>query len=60
MGYTRIRRWIDWHAEKHGVLHVKVDPNGTASECSRCGFEGDRSVIGKLNIKKRSLKILGI
>jgi IS605 OrfB family transposase len=28
--------------------------------CPRCGFEGDRDVIGKLNIRKRALKILGI
>jgi len=28
--------------------------------CSRCGFEADRDVIGKLNIRKRTLKILGI
>ena len=53
-----------------GVLHVKVDPNGTSSGCPkcgskgleevgyrrlgrpRCGFEADRDVIGKLNIRK--------
>jgi putative transposase len=28
--------------------------------CSRCGFEGDRDVIGKLNIRKRALKKLRI
>ncbi|MDT7889454.1 MAG: hypothetical protein RQ885_10835 [Desulfurococcales archaeon] len=29
--------------------------------CSRCGFEADRdAIIGKLNIRKRALKILGI
>jgi IS605 OrfB family transposase len=28
--------------------------------CPRCGFEGDRDVIGKLNIRKRALKKLGI
>jgi len=28
--------------------------------CSRCGFEADRDVIGKLNIRKRALKMLGI
>jgi len=26
----------------------------------RCRFEGDRDVIGKLNIRKRAQKILGI
>jgi len=29
-------------------------------KCSRCGFEADRDIIGKLNIRKRALKILGI
>jgi len=28
--------------------------------CPRCGFEADRDIIGKLNIRKRALKILGI
>jgi transposase len=28
--------------------------------CPSCGFEGDRDVIGKLNIRKRAQKILGI
>jgi putative transposase len=28
--------------------------------CPRCGFEGDRDVIGKLNIRKRALKKLKI
>jgi transposase len=57
---------------------VKVDPNGTSSECPkynykgleevgyrrfrcpRCGFEADRDVIGKLNVRKRGLRKLGI
>jgi IS605 OrfB family transposase len=78
MGYSRIEKWIDWQAEKHGVPYVKVDPNGTSSECPicdykeleevgyrrfrcpRCGFEADRDVIGKLNVRKRGLRKLGI
>ncbi|MDT7887550.1 MAG: zinc ribbon domain-containing protein [Desulfurococcales archaeon] len=28
--------------------------------CPRCSFEADRDVIGKLNIRKRAIKILGI
>jgi transposase len=28
--------------------------------CPQCNFEADRDVIGKLNIRKRALKILGI
>ena len=78
MGYSRFERWIDWQAEKHGVPYVKVDPNGTSSECPkcdykkleeigyrrfkcpRCGFEADRDIIGKLNVRKRGLRKLGI
>jgi IS605 OrfB family transposase len=78
MGYSRIERWIDWQAEKHGVPYVKVDPDGTSSECPkcdykeleevgyrrlrcpRCGFEADRDVIGKLNVRKKGLRKLGI
>jgi len=29
-------------------------------KCPRCGFEADREVIGKLSIRKRALKMLGI
>jgi len=29
-------------------------------KCPRCGFEADRDEIGKLNVRKRTLKILGI
>jgi IS605 OrfB family transposase len=29
-------------------------------KCPKCGFEADRDVIGKLNIRKRALKILRI
>jgi IS605 OrfB family transposase len=77
MGYSRLGRWIDWQAEKHGVPLAIVNPNGTSSECPkcdskleeagyrrlrcpRCGFEADRDIIGKLNIRKRALKTLGI
>jgi IS605 OrfB family transposase len=28
--------------------------------CPRCGFEADRDVVGKLNIRNRALKMLGI
>jgi IS605 OrfB family transposase len=77
MGYSRLVKWIDWQAMKHGVPLAIVNPNGTSSECPkcnskleengyrrlkcpRCGFEADRDIIGKLNIRKRALKILGI
>ena len=29
MGYSRLGRWIDWQAEKHGVPLAIVNPNGT-------------------------------
>jgi len=77
MGYTRLGKWIDWQATKHGAPLTTVDPRGTSSEyplcdskldengyrrlkCPRCGFEADRDIIGKLNIRKRALKTLGI
>ncbi len=77
MGYSRLVKWIDWQAMKHGLPLAIVNPNGTSSECPkcdskleengyrrlkcpRCGFEADRDIIGKLNIRKRALKILGI
>jgi len=77
MGYSRLGKWIDWQAEKHGVPLAIVNPNGTSSECPkcdskleetgyrrlrcpRCKFEADRYIIGKLNIRKRALKMLGI
>ena len=77
MGYSRLGKWIDWQAMKHGAPIVIVDPRGTSSErpncdskleengyrrlrCPRCGFEAYRDVVGKLNIRKRALKMLGI
>jgi putative transposase len=77
MGYSRLGKWIDWHAMKLGAPLAIVDPRGTSSECPqcdskleengyrrlrcpRCGFEADRDVIGKLNIRKRALKKLRI
>jgi putative transposase len=76
MGYSRLVKWIDWQAMKHGAPIVIVDPRKTSSECPncdskleengyrrlrcpRCGFEEDRDVIGKLNIRKKALKMLG-
>jgi len=39
----------------------KLNENGYRRlRCPRCGFEADRDVIGKLNIRKRALKMLGI
>ena len=70
MGYSRLVKWIDWQAMKHGAPIVIVDPRGTSSECPqceskleengyrilrcpRCGFEADRDIVGKLNIRKQ-------
>jgi putative transposase len=39
----------------------KLEENGYRRlKCPRCGFEADRDVIGKLNIRKKALKMLGI
>jgi IS605 OrfB family transposase len=39
----------------------KLEENGYRRlRCPRCGFEGDRDVVGKLNIRKRALKMLRI
>jgi IS605 OrfB family transposase len=77
MGYSRLGKWIDWQAIKHGAPLAIVDPRSTSSECPqldpkmaengyrilrcpRCSFEADRDVIGKLNTRKRVLKMLEI
>jgi putative transposase len=36
-GYSRLGRWIDWQAEKHGVPLAIVNPNRTSSRGPRCG-----------------------
>jgi putative transposase len=36
MGYSRLGRWIDWQAMKHGVPHAIINPNGILSECPKC------------------------
>jgi len=39
----------------------KLEENGYRRlKCPRCKFEADRDVIGKLNIGKKALKMLGI
>ena len=41
--------------------HVGLEEAGYRRlRCPRCGFEGDRDEIGKLNVRKRALRILGI
>ena len=53
LGYSRLGKWIDWQAMKLGAPLAIVEPRGTSSECPQCGFEAERDVIGKLNIRKR-------
>ena len=36
MGYSRLGKWIDWQAEKHGVPLAIVNPNGTSGKCPKC------------------------
>jgi putative transposase len=39
----------------------KLEENGYRRlKCPRCGFEADRDIIGKLNIRKKALQMLGI
>jgi putative transposase len=39
----------------------KLEENGYRRlRCPRCSFEADRDIVGKLNIRRRALKILGI
>jgi putative transposase len=53
IGSSKLGRWIDWRAMKLGAPLAIVEPRGTSSECPQCGFEAERDVIGKLNIRKR-------
>jgi putative transposase len=39
----------------------RLEENGYRRlRCPRCSFEADRDIVGKLNIRRRALKILGI
>lgn len=37
LGYRRLGWWLDWQAEKRGVLVVVVEPRGTSTTCPKCG-----------------------
>jgi len=39
MGYSRLVKWIDWQAMKHGVPLAIVNPSGTSSECPKMRFK---------------------
>jgi putative transposase len=47
MGHHRNAPKCDSKLEENGYRRLR---------CPRCGFEADRDVIGKLNIRKRALK----
>ena len=41
--------------------YIGLEENGYRRlKCPRCGFEGYRDEVGKLNVRKRALRILGI
>jgi putative transposase len=44
LGYSRLGKWIDWQAEKHGVPLAIVNPNGTSSKCPKCDSKGLKEV----------------
>ncbi len=48
MGYSRLGRWIDWQAMKHGAPIVIIDPRGTSSECSQCDTKPEENGYRKL------------
>ncbi len=37
LAYRRLEYWIDWQAQKHGVLVKAVDPAYSSSTCPVCG-----------------------
>jgi IS605 OrfB family transposase len=36
LSYKRLKHWIDWQCEKHGVPIIVIDPKGTSTICPRC------------------------
>jgi len=36
LSYKRLKHWIDWQCEKHGVPLIIVDPKGTSTICPIC------------------------
>jgi len=37
MQYSRIQRWIEWQAQKYGIVVKKVNPAYSSTSCPRCG-----------------------
>jgi len=52
MGYSRLGRWIDWQAMKHGVPLAIVNPNGTSSDCPQCGSKLEENGYRRLKCPK--------
>jgi Putative transposase DNA-binding domain. len=57
-----LQQWIPGEtSNEYPQCDSKLEENGYRRlRCPRCGFEADRDVIGKLSIRKRALKTLGI
>jgi len=56
MGYSRLGRWIDWQAEKHGVPLAIVKPNGTSSECPKCDSKLEETGYRRLRCPRCGLE----
>jgi len=37
MQYSRIQKWIEWQAKKHGLKVIKVNPAYSSTICPKCG-----------------------
>jgi len=37
MQYSRIQKWIEWQAKKHGLKVIKVNPAYSSTTCPKCG-----------------------
>jgi IS605 OrfB family transposase len=56
MGYSRLEKWIDWQAMKHGVQLAIVKPNGTSSECPQCDSKLEENGYRRLRCPRCSFK----
>jgi IS605 OrfB family transposase len=56
MGYSRLGKWIDWQAMKHGSPLAIVDPRGTSSECPKCGSKLEENGYRRLKCPRCSFE----
>jgi IS605 OrfB family transposase len=56
MGYSRLGKWIDWQAEKHGVPLAIVNPSGTSSECPKCDSKLEETGYRRLRCPRCSFE----